>query len=64
MSWAWDTANPLERSDFVRSHDRLSQPLSDAALCDLFSLTREGLAEIRKGNPWRYDYERHTPSKS
>jgi hypothetical protein len=48
--WTWETATPQQRACFVREHRKLG--IMDWDLCELFGLTRDGLAEIVKGKDW------------
>lgn len=48
--WTWETASPRERANWVRSNRALG--VLDWDLCDLFCLTRAGLAAIVRGKDW------------
>lgn len=48
--WTWESATPHEKGAWVRSTRALG--IMDWDLCDLFNLTRKGLAAIVRGQDW------------
>ena len=54
--WAWSTASPRERADWVRLHVARRWVGSPADLCDLFQLTEAGALAIILGDTWRPEH--------
>lgn len=58
MAWTWEAGTPRERADLIRAHLRGVRPLSNAAACDLFNLTDDGLESVLRGADWQPRFTR------